>query len=98
MASAAVVAHNSKGSRLGASETERDRRRQGAHEADSASSAAQSRTHRAGISCRKTHLAFVMDMHDVPWSWDTSEALLEARLREFDEEAYRQFLRDREEA
>ena len=60
--------------------------------------AVHSRAHRAGISCRKTHLAFVMDMHDVPWSWDTPEAVLEARLRESDGEAYRQFLRDREEA
>ncbi len=66
--------------------------------APSVFSAVHSRAHRAGISCRKTHLAFVMDMHDLPWSWDTPEAVLEARLREFDEEAYRQFLRDREEA
>ncbi len=57
--------------------------------------------HRAGISCRKTHLAFVMDMHDIPWSWDTPEAVLEASRRKLDGEAYqayRQFLRDREEA
>ena len=55
------------------------------------------RAHRAGISCRKQHLAFVMDMNDIPWSWETPEAVLEERLRNTDPEAYRQFLRDREE-
>ena len=57
-----------------------------------------SRAHRAGISCRKQHLAFVMDMNDIPWSWETPEAVLEERLRNTDPEVYRQFLRDREEA
>ena len=57
-----------------------------------------SRAHRAGISCRKQHLAFVMDMEEIPWSWDTPEAVLEERLRNCNEKAYRQFLRDREEA
>ena len=59
--------------------------------------AGYSRAERAGVSCRKQHLAFVMDMHEIPWSWETPEAVLEARLRDCDSEAYRQFLRDRDE-
>ena len=64
----------------------------------SAYDALPSRASRAGISCRKQHLAFVMDMNDIPWSWETPEAVLEERLRNTDPEAYRQFLQDREEA
>lgn len=44
------------------------------------------------------HLAFVMDMNDIPWAWETPKAVLEERLRNTDPEAYRQFLRDRKEA
>ncbi len=66
--------------------------------ASGAYGAGNSRAERAGISCRKQHLAFIMDMHEIPWSWETPEAVLEARLRTYDEEAYRQFLRDRGEA
>lgn len=64
----------------------------------SASDALPGRAHRAGISCRKQHLAFVMDMNDIPWSWETPEEVLEERLRNTDPEAYRQFRRDRERA
>lgn len=69
-----------------------------ASDTDSPYDALPSRAHRAGISCRKQHLAFVMDMNDIPWSWETPEAVLEERLRNTDPEAYRQFLQDREEA
>lgn len=69
-----------------------------ASDAVSAYDALPSRAHRAGISCRKTHLAFVMDMNDIPWSWETPEAVLEERLRNTDPAAYREFVRDREEA
>lgn len=74
------------------------RARQHSPATDGAYGAGHSRAEHSGISCRKQHLAFIMDMHEIPWSWEIPEAVLEARLRDSDPEAYRQFLRDRDEA
>lgn len=43
---------------------------------------------------RKTALVFVLDQYGLPWTWETPEPILEARLRAFDDRVYRQFLRD----
>ena len=43
---------------------------------------------------RKAALIDVLDQHGLPWTWETSEEDLEARLRQFSEQVYRQFLRE----
>ena len=42
---------------------------------------------------RKAALIDVLDQHGLPWTWEMSEEDLEARLRQFSEQVYRQFLR-----
>lgn len=46
------------------------------------------------VGRRKVMVAFVLDMHDQPWSWEESEQELEERLRNYDEALYRQHMRD----
>ena len=43
---------------------------------------------------RKAALIDVLDQHGLPWTWEMSEEDLEARLRQFSEQVYRQFLRE----
>lgn len=42
---------------------------------------------------RKAALIDVLDQHGLPWTWEMSEEDLEARLRQFSEQVYRQCLR-----
>lgn len=43
---------------------------------------------------RKTALVFILDQYGLPWTWEAPEGILEERLRQFDGNVYRQFLRD----
>ena len=42
---------------------------------------------------RKAALIDTVDQYRLPWTWEMSEEDLEARLRQFSEQVYRQFLR-----
>ncbi len=43
---------------------------------------------------RKAALIDTVDQYRLPWTWEMSEEDLEARLRQFSEQVYRQFLRE----
>ena len=43
---------------------------------------------------RKTALIFILDQYSLPWTWESSEGVLEKTLQQFDKRVYEQFLRD----